>query len=302
MMDKVAVLFGGTSAEREVSLNSGNAVLAGLLEKGVNAYGIDTKDYAITQLKSEGFTRAFIALHGRGGEDGITQAILNYQNIPYTGSDILSSALTMDKLKTKLIWKSLNLPVADFVMIEKGQDISVEGIVEQLGLPLFVKPSHEGSSVGMSRVNASGELIQAIQKAFQYDNYVMVESFLSGPEYTVGIVGHEVLPSIRIKPATAFYDYDAKYLSDETQYFCPSGLDSENEIALQKLALEAYQAVGCRGWGRVDIMLNGEGKPHLLEVNTAPGMTNHSLVPMAAKQHGWSFNDLVYNILALAKV
>lgn len=302
MAEKVAVLFGGTSAEREVSLKSGQAVLKALLAKGVNAYGIDTQDYSIMQLKDDGFTKAFIALHGRGGEDGITQAILTYQNIPYTGSDVLSSALTMDKLKTKQVWQSSNLPIADYVMIEKDQPYDVQKIVDQLGLPLFVKPSHEGSSVGMSRVNAPQELKQALNQAFQYDNAVMVESFLSGAEYTVAIVGEEVLPSIRIKPSTTFYDYNAKYLSDETQYFCPSGLDFEQEQALRSLALRAYQAVGCRGWGRVDVMFNDAGKPHLLEVNTAPGMTNHSLVPMAAKQYGWSFDDLVYQILLLAKI
>lgn len=301
MAEKVAVLFGGTSAEREVSLQSGNAVLQALLAKGVNAYGIDTKDYSILQLKHDGFTHAFIALHGRGGEDGITQAILNYQNIPYTGSDVLSSALTMDKLKTKQIWQASNLPIARYVMIEKDQPYHVEQIIEQLGLPLFVKPSHEGSSVGMSRVNAAQELEQAVNCAFQYDRSVMVESFLSGDEYTVAIVGDDVLPSIRIKPTASFYDYDAKYLSDETQYFCPSGLDEQQEQALRCLALKAYQAVGCRGWGRVDVMYD-DGKPYLLEVNTAPGMTNHSLVPMAAKQYGWSFDELVYRILTMARI
>lgn len=302
MADKVAVLLGGTSAEREVSLKSGAAVLKGLLEKGVDAYAIDTKTYPITQLKSDGFTKAFIALHGRGGEDGITQAILSYQNIPYTGSDVLSSALTMDKLKTKLIWKSSNLPVADYVMVEKGQTICCESIIKQLGLPVFVKPSHEGSSVGMSRVNDVKDLPLALEQAFQFDDCVMVEAFLSGAEYTVAIVGDHVLPTIKIQPATSFYDYNAKYLSDKTQYFCPSGLDEQQEMALRDLALRAYQAVGCRGWGRVDVMFSQEGKPYLLEVNTAPGMTDHSLVPMAAKQQGWSFSDLVYKILTLAKI
>ncbi|WP_276904188.1 D-alanine--D-alanine ligase [Frischella perrara] len=302
MAEKVAVLFGGTSAEREVSLKSGNAVLKALIAKGVDAHAIDTKYYSIMQLKNDGFTKAFIALHGRGGEDGVTQAILTYQNIPYTGSDVLSSALTMDKLKTKQIWQACNLPIANYIMVDKNHAYSVSEIVNQLGLPLFVKPSHEGSSVGMSRVNEAKELQQALEHAFQYDNSVMVESFLAGAEYTVAIVGDEVLPSIRIKPSTSFYDYNAKYLSDETQYFCPSGLDEEQEAALRSLALKAYQAVGCRGWGRVDVMFDDIGNPYLLEVNTAPGMTNHSLVPMAAKQYGWSFDDLVYRILSLANV
>lgn len=302
MAEKVAVLFGGTSAEREVSLKSGNAVLKALVAKGIDAHAIDTKYYSITQLKNDGFTKAFIALHGRGGEDGVTQAILTYQNIPYTGSDVLSSALTMDKLKTKQIWQACNLPIANYIMVDKNHAYSISEIVNQLGLPLFVKPSHEGSSVGMSRVNETKELQQALEHAFQYDNSVMVESFLAGAEYTVAIVGDEVLPSIRIKPSTSFYDYNAKYLSDETQYFCPSGLDEEQEAALRSLALKAYQAVGCRGWGRVDVMFDDIGNPYLLEVNTAPGMTNHSLVPMAAKQYGWSFDDLVYRILSLANV
>lgn len=302
MADKVAVLFGGTSAEREVSLKSGKAVLAGLLAGGIDAHPIDTKSYPITQLKQDGFTKAFVILHGRGGEDGIAQAILTYQNIPYTGSDVLASALTMDKLKTKLVWKSLGLPVANYVMIEKLQPIDPKAIVEKLGLPLFVKPSHEGSSVGMTRVNQLSELQAAIDVAFQYDNAIMVESFLSGAEFTVGIVGDQVLPAIYIKPTTEFYDYNAKYISNETQYFCPSGLDDKKEQQIRKLAFDAYKAVGCRGWGRVDIMFDDKQNPHLLEVNTAPGMTDHSLVPMAAKQHGWSFSELVCRILQSASI
>ncbi|TSJ89353.1 D-alanine--D-alanine ligase [Gilliamella apicola] len=302
MVDKVAVLYGGTSAEREVSLKSGQAVLAGLKANGIDANLVDTKEYCITNLKQDGFSKAFVILHGRGGEDGITQAILTYQNIPYTGSDVLSSALTMDKLKTKLVWKSLGLPVANYVMVDKSQSIDVDKIVKQIGLPLFVKPCHEGSSVGMSRVNKADELKAAIDFGLKYDNTVMVESFLAGPEFTVAIVGDEVLPSIYIKPATNFYDYDAKYLSDKTQYFCPSGLSTNKEKEICKLALDAYKAVGCRGWGRVDIMFDENEKPYLLEVNTAPGMTDHSLVPMAAKEYGWSFNELVKRILQLATI
>lgn len=302
MVDKVAVLYGGTSAEREVSLKSGQAVLAGLKENGIDAQLVDTKEYCITNLKQDGFSKAFVILHGRGGEDGITQAILTYQNIPYTGSDVLSSALTMDKLKTKLVWKSLGLPVADYVMVDKSQSIDVDNIIKQLGLPLFVKPSHEGSSVGMSRVNQADELKAAVDIAFKYDNTVMIESFLAGPEFTVAIVGEDVLPAIYIKPATNFYDYDAKYLSDKTQYFCPSGLSDAKEQEIRKLALDAYKAVGCRGWGRVDIMFDENEKPYLLEVNTAPGMTDHSLVPMAAKEYGWSFSELVKRILQLATI
>ncbi len=302
MSDKVAVLFGGTSAEREISLKSGRAVLVGLLDGGIDAHPIDTKYYPITQLKQDGFTKAFVILHGRGGEDGIAQAILTYQNIPYTGSDVLASALTMDKLKTKLVWKSLGLPVANYVMIEKSQPIDPKAIVEKLGLPLFVKPSHEGSSVGMTRVNQLSELQSAIDFAFQYDNSIMVESFLSGSEFTVAIVGNDVLPVIYIKPTTEFYDFNAKYVSNETQYFCPSGLDDEKEQQIRKLAFDAYKAVGCRGWGRVDIMFDDKQNPYLLEVNTAPGMTDHSLVPMAAKQYGLSFSELVCRILHSASL
>lgn len=302
MADKVAVLFGGTSAEREVSLKSGSAVLKGLLESGIDAHPIDTQTYPIMQLKQEGFTKAFNILHGRGGEDGIIQAILTYQNIPYTGSNVLSSALTMDKFKTKLVWQSLGLPVANYVMVEKFQSFNVVAIVEKLGLPLFIKPIHEGSSVGMAKVNEVSELQSAIDSAFKYDDFVMVESFLAGKEFTVGIVGDEILPSIHIKASTEFYDYDAKYLSNETQYYCPSGLSDDKEEEIKKLALEAYKAVGCLGWGRVDIMFDDKASPYLLEVNTAPGMTEHSLVPMAAKQYGWNFNELVCRILQLATV
>lgn len=300
MTDKVAVLFGGTSAERDVSLKSGQAVLKGLLDGGIDAHPIDTKNYPITELKQAGFTKAFIILHGRGGEDGITQAILTYQDIPYTGSDVLASALTMDKVKTKLVWKALGLPVADYVIVEKSVPFDVHAIIKQLGLPLFVKPSHEGSSVGMTRVNEEIELQAAIEFAFKYDNSVMIESFLSGPEFTVAIVGDEVLPSIYIKPASSFYDYEAKYNSNQTAYFCPSGLPDEKEQQIRKLAYDAYKAVGCRGWGRVDIMFDEEQNPYLLEVNTAPGMTDHSLVPMAAKQQGWTFSELVCRILKMA--
>ncbi|MDF7671225.1 D-alanine--D-alanine ligase [Orbaceae bacterium ESL0721] len=302
MADKVAVLFGGTSAEREVSLKSGNAVLTALLASGVDAYPIDTKTYPITQLKQDGFTKAFVILHGRGGEDGVTQAILTYQNIPYTGSDVLSSALTMDKLKTKLVWQALGLPVANYVMVEKSKRIDTKAVIKKLGLPLFIKPSHEGSSVGMSRVDEESKLEDAVKLAFQYDDSVMIESYLSGPEFTIAIVGDEVLSPIYIKPASQFYDYDAKYNSSKTEYFCPSGLSEEREEQIKALAYKAYKAVGCRGWGRVDVMFDEQQNPYLLEVNTAPGMTDHSLVPMAAKQKGWSFNELVCQILNLATV
>lgn len=303
MSEKVAVLFGGTSAEREVSLNSGKAVLTGLLEGGVNAHPLDPKDYPIIKLKEDGFTKVFIALHGRGGEDGTLQGVLEFLDLPYTGSGVMASALTMDKFRTKLIWQSLNLPVSPFVALNKDKqsEINLQSIITRLGLPLIVKPSSEGSSVGMSKVSYANELIPAIEEAFKHDDTVLVEKWLSGPEYTVAILGDDVLPSIRIQPAATFYDYEAKYLSDDTQYFCPSGLSEEKEQELATLALSAYQAVGCKGWGRVDAMMDNDGKMYLLEVNTSPGMTNHSLVPMAARQYGLTFSQLVVKILELAE-
>lgn len=302
MAEKVAVLLGGTSAEREVSLKSGAAVLAGLREAGIDAYPIDPKSYAVTQLKADGYNKVFIALHGRGGEDGTLQGVLEFLNLPYTGSGVMASALTMDKLRTKLLWQGSNLAVSPYVALNCDQlaQLNVDDIIQNLGLPLIVKPSNEGSSVGMSKVNSAEELQPALQEAFKHDTCVLVEKWLSGPEFTVAILGDEVLPSIRIQPAGVFYDYQAKYLSDETEYFCPSGLSDEQEAEIRALALSAYQAVGCQGWGRVDVMMDSDGQFYLLEVNTAPGMTTHSLVPMAARQSGLSFSQLVVKILALA--
>lgn len=302
MAEKVAVLLGGTSAEREVSLKSGAAVLAGLREAGVDAHPIDPKSYAVTQLKADGYNKVFIALHGRGGEDGTLQGVLEFLNLPYTGSGVMASALTMDKLRTKLLWQGSNLAVSPYIALNRDQlaQFNAEAVIQRLGLPLIVKPSNEGSSVGMSKVNAAEELLPALQEAFKHDTCVLVEKWLSGPEFTVAILGDEVLPSIRIQPAGVFYDYQAKYLSDETEYFCPSGLSDEQEAQIRALALSAYQAVGCQGWGRVDVMMDSDGQFYLLEVNTAPGMTTHSLVPMAARQSGLSFSQLVVKILALA--
>ncbi|AKJ41426.1 D-alanine--D-alanine ligase [Pragia fontium] len=302
MAEKVAVLLGGTSAEREVSLNSGAAVLAGLREAGVDAHPIDPKEYPVAQLKADGFNKVFIALHGRGGEDGTLQGMLEFLNLPYTGSGVMASALTMDKLRTKLLWQGAKLAVSPYVALNSNQlaQVKANEIVQQLGLPLIVKPSNEGSSVGMSKVDTVEQLQPALEEAFKHDTSVLVEKWLSGPEFTVAILGGEVLPSIRIQPAGVFYDYQAKYLSDETQYFCPSGLSDEQEKQIRELALAAYNAVGCSGWGRVDVMMDSDGQFYLLEVNTSPGMTNHSLVPMAARQYGLSFSQLVVKILALA--
>lgn len=303
--NKVAVLFGGTSAERDVSLQSGAAVLAGLREAGIDAHGVDTKTFSVTRLKDEGYDKVFIALHGRGGEDGTLQGVLEHLELPYTGSGVMASALTMDKFRTKLVWQSLGLPVAPFVALNKKQleeagQGALRASIDALGLPLIVKPSREGSSVGMSKVSKPEELLPALEEAFRHDDNLLIEKWLSGSEFTVAIIGSQVMPSIRIQPAGIFYDYQAKYISDETQYFCPSGLDASQEQELAELALQAYRALDCSGWGRVDVMQDGEGRFNLLEVNTSPGMTSHSLVPMAAKQAGLSFPQLVARILELA--
>ncbi|MBI6549981.1 D-alanine--D-alanine ligase [Xenorhabdus lircayensis] len=305
MVDKVAVLLGGTSAEREVSLQSGQAIVSGLKEAGINAYSVDTKDFDVTKLKEEGFSKVFIALHGRGGEDGTLQGLLEFLQLPYTGSGVMASALSMDKLRTKQLWQGAKLPVSPYVVInsqkfEQVNDLQLKEYVRELGLPLMVKPNLEGSSVGMTKVNDYPELYGALELAFQYDTDVLVEKWMFGPEYTVGFLGDEALPSIRIQAPDVFYDYDAKYISNETQYFCPSGLSVEKEQELVAIASKAYKALGCRGWGRVDIMDDGSGNFYLLEVNTSPGMTNHSLVPIAARQAGLSFSQLVARILELA--
>lgn len=305
MADKIAVLLGGTSAEREVSLNSGAAVLAGLREAGVDAHPVDPKEVDVTQLKNMGFQKAFIALHGRGGEDGTLQGLLELLKLPYTGSGVMASAISMDKLRSKLLWQGAGLPVAPWVAItrkefELGLNDQVKQQLTALGLPLIVKPSREGSSVGMSKVNESGDLTQALTLAFQHDEEVLVEKWLSGPEFTVAVLGEEILPSIRIQPAGTFYDYDAKYLSDETKYFCPGCEDNAQEAAMQSLVSKAWTVLGCHGWGRIDVMQHSDGQLYLLEANTSPGMTSHSLVPMAARQAGMSFSQLVVRILDLA--
>ena len=251
MTDKIAVLLGGTSAEREVSLNSGAAVLAGLREGGVDAYPVDPKDVDVAQLKSMGFQKVFIALHGRGGEDGTLQGMLELLGLPYTGSGVMASAISMDKLRSKLLWQGAGLPVAPWVAItrtefEKGLSDEVVKQISALGLPLIVKPSREGSSVGMSKVVAENSVENALKLAFQHDDEVLVEKWLSGPEFTVAILGEEILPSIRIQPAGTFYDYEAKYLSDETQYFCPSGLEAEQESILKSLVQKAWTKLCCK--------------------------------------------------------
>ena len=293
---KVAVMMGGKSAEREVSLKSGTAVLAALRAGGVDAHAFDPRDKPLEVLHGEGFQRVFIALHGRGGEDGSLQGALDLLDIPYTGSGVLASALAMDKWRSKLVWQASGLPVPEYVMLDAGSDFAA--VEARLGLPIFVKPANEGSSIGISKVKTAGGLRAAYELAARYDRCVIAEKFLAGGEYTVGILGERALPVIRIVPATEFYDYEAKYLRDDTEYRIPSGLGEAREAEMRALALRAYRVLGGRGWGRVDLMLDAAGAIYCLEANTSPGMTDHSLVPMAARAAGISFQQLVLELLA----
>ncbi len=297
---KVSVLFGGKSAEREVSLKSGAAVLAALLRSGVDAHAFDPATRNLQELKDQNFSCAFIALHGRYGEDGTVQGALELLGIPYTGSGVMASALGMDKWRTKLVWQAAGLPIPDYEMLNANSDAAT--IVKKLGLPLFVKPANEGSSVGISKVKAASDLQAAYQEAVKYDSLVIAESFVGGGEYTAAILGEQALPVIKIEPANEFYDYEAKYLRDDTRYLCPSGLSAEQEVEMQGLAKQAFALIGGQGWGRVDFLMSESGKPYVLEVNTSPGMTDHSLVPMAARQAGISFEQLVVKVLELAHV
>jgi D-alanine-D-alanine ligase len=294
---KVAVLFGGRSAEREVSLNSGGRVLAALKRHGVDAHAFDPAERPLDELR--GFDRAFIALHGRYGEDGTIQGALELMEIPYTGSGVMASALGMDKWRTKLLWQATGLPVPDYALLTDETDF--DAVEFQLGLPLFVKPACEGSSLGVTMVTRPGELRDAYDAAVRYDRLVLAERGLLGGEYTVAILGGgesaTALPIIKIEPATAFYDYDAKYFRDDTRYLCPCGLSPEREAELQALSLKAYAMLGGRGWGRVDFLMDVAGNAYFLEANTSPGMTDHSLVPMAARQAGIDYEALVVRIL-----
>ncbi len=289
---KVAVLMGGQSAEREISLRSGQAVLGALKRQGVNAHAVDVGPDVMVQLASS--ERAFVALHGRGGEDGVIQGALETLGLPYTGSGVAGSALGMDKYRCKLLWRGLGLPTADFVMLQDEADLEAAA---ELGFPLIIKPSHEGSSIGMARVENRRELEAAWQDAARYDVEVMAEKWIAGAEFTAAILGDEVLPLIRLETPHTFYDYAAKYEANDTTYRCPCGLDEGQEQQLQRLALKAFRSVDAGGWGRVDLMQDADGQFLLLEVNTAPGMTDHSLVPMAARARGIGFDALVWRIL-----
>ncbi len=294
---RVAVLMGGTSAERAVSLKSGAAVLEALRSRGVHAEGIDVQDASVLdRLREGGFERAFLALHGRGGEDGVMQGALELIGLPYTGSGVLASALAMDKLRTKRIWQGAGLPTPEYRVLEADTDFVA--VAEELGVPLMVKPAHEGSSIGMSRVETAEALAGAYAEAARYDSVVIAEAFVAGEEYTASILGEQTLPLIRLETPRRFYDYAAKYEAADTRYHCPCGLPENIEAAFQDLALQAFDAVGAAGWGRVDLMRDAEGLPWLIEVNTIPGLTDHSLVPMAAAAAGVDFAELVWRILA----
>ncbi|MEQ1661666.1 MAG: D-alanine--D-alanine ligase [Thiobacillus sp.] len=294
---KVAVMLGGTSAERPVSLNSGAAVLAAMQRQGIDAHAFDPATRNLGDLISGEFDRVFISLHGRLGEDGCMQGALELLDLPYTGSGVMASAIGMDKWRTKLLWRAAGLPTADWDILTEASDFAA--VEKKLGLPIFVKPAREGSSIGMSKVTEPGGLQAAYVAAAEHDALVLAEKFIDGAEFTVGILGDTALPLIRLEPAKdkAFYDFDAKYVRNDTQYHCPAGLSDAQEQALRQLALDAFRLIDGRGWGRVDIMLDSLGNPYLLEANTSPGMTDHSLVPMAARQAGLDFDALCIQIL-----
>ena len=297
---KVAVLMGGISAERAVSLKSGARVLAALKAKGVDAHAFDPKERGLEALIGERFDCAFVILHGRYGEDGTIQGALELLGIPYTGSGVLASALAMDKWRTKLVWQSSGIPTPRSELLSRDSDM--HAVATRLGLPLMVKPANEGSSIGMTKVKTASALAEAYALAANYDRVVIAEAFIDGVELTAGILGDKPLPLIKLETPREFYDYEAKYQANDTRYLIPCGLPPDAERIVQDEALFAFQALGCRGWGRVDVMLDRSGKPYFLEVNTLPGMTDHSLVPMAARHAGLSFEDLCLRILELARL
>jgi len=291
---RVAVLFGGTAAERPISLISGAAVLKALQGAGVDAHGFDPAERDIVEV--QGFDRAFIVLHGRGGEDGVMQGVLEQFGVPYTGSGVMASAIGMDKARTKQLWLGCGLPTPNYRRLRAGMDFAA--VTGELGLPLMVKPSREGSSIGMAKVYSADELARAYEVAAQHDGEVIAERFIEGSEYTVSILGGRALPVIRMIPANDFYDFEAKYQRNDTQYKIPCGLAADEEAELQRIAVEAFEVLGARGWGRIDAMRDRDGRFWLLEINTVPGMTDHSLVPMAAAAAGLDFTALVLDILA----
>jgi D-alanine-D-alanine ligase len=291
---RVAVLLGGTSSEREVSLNSGANVLEALRQRGVDAQPVDGIPALVSALDQGRFDRVFNIMHGGEGENGVVQGLLEALGVPYTGSGVLGSALTLDKIRTKQVWMSLGLPTPRYARLAKGEDVAA--VAARIGLPLIVKPSCEGSSVGVSRVFAAEDLPAAVELAARYPGELLVEELIEGGEYTVGILGDVALPTIRIVPAGEYYDYHAKYVAEDTQYLCP-GLAGAAEAEMRALALAAFRAAGCHGWGRVDVMRDRAGRNFLLEVNTTPGMTSHSLVPKAARATGIEFDELVWRIL-----
>jgi D-alanine-D-alanine ligase len=297
---KIAVLFGGRSAEREISLMSGGNVLKALQQSGLDAHAFDPAERDIFELKRDGFARVFIALHGRYGEDGTVQGALELMGIPYTGSGVMASALAMDKVRTKMVWTAAGIPTPRFEVVDAGSDWA--GVAQRLGLPLIVKPAHEGSTIGLTKVTAASQLPQAYALAALHDAFVMAEEFIAGEELTAGFLGDQVLPLIRIEAPQGNYDYQNKYFSDETKYHCPCGLPEAEELRIRALVMKSAQALGCAGWGRADLIRRADGSVQFLEMNTTPGMTGHSLVPMAARQAGLSFNDLVLRILELAHV
>ena len=292
---KVAVLMGGRSAEREISLMSGNGVLKALRARGVDAQAFDPSERDLFDLRHDGYARCFIALHGRGGEDGTVQGALEVLGVPYTGSGVLGSALAMDKVRAKLVWRASGLPTPSHEQIDATSDF--RSVAARLGLPLIVKPVQEGSSIGISKVRAAADLNEAYALAVNYDSVVIAEKFIDGPEYTASILDDAALPLIRIEAPQGNYDYQNKYFTDDTKYICPCGLPAPKEEALKALALDSFKLLGCAGWGRIDLMLDAKGDPWLLEVNTSPGMTGHSLVPMAARAVGISYEDLCVKIL-----
>jgi len=298
----IGVLYGGNSAEREVSLNSGEAVANGLTQAGFNVVLIDTKETPLTALVAQNIKRVFIALHGRGGEDGCLQGALEYLGIAYTGANVLGSALSMDKVRSKQIFRACNIPTAPFSVVTKADfsQLDIKKQLNALGGKVMVKPAHEGSSIGMAMADTPEKLHNALVEAFGFDGDVLLEAWIDGPEYTVAILGDEALPAIHMETPREFYDYEAKYQSTSTQYHCPCGLSADEEEEIKALSLQAFKATGASGWGRVDLMKDSSGHWQLLEVNTVPGMTQTSLVPKAAKVHGLTFSELVERIVLLS--